>query len=78
MKGLIQVSCKKVEKGETLYQAMCKEIREEMRLHLVSKYLTKNNRFNYNIYITDIMRQELSQWMESEKNGLWVLYKWTE
>src|SRR6266542_3440659 len=30
MKGLIQVSCEKVDKGETSYQAVCKKIREEM------------------------------------------------
>jgi len=68
MKGLIQVSCEKTEKEETSYQAVCKEIREEMGLHTVPKYLTKNDRFNCDIYITDIIKGEKSQWVEPEKN----------
>jgi len=68
MKGLIQVPCGKIDKKETLYQAVCREIREKMGLYTVSKYLIKDDRFNCDIYITDIIRGEKSQWMESEKN----------
>ena len=46
MEGLIQVSCEKTEKGETSYQAVCKETREEMGLYTALKYLTKDDRFN--------------------------------
>jgi len=75
MEGLIQVSCEKVDKGETSYQAVCREIRKEMGLYTASKYLITDNRFNCNIYITDITRGEKPQWMEPEKNRPWVLYK---
>jgi len=61
MKGLIQVLCEKVDKGEISYQAVCRKIREEMRLHIVLKYLIKDNRFNCDLYITDITKRELSQ-----------------
>ena len=52
MEGLIQVPCGKVDKGEISYQAICKETREEMRLYTALKYLTKNDRFNCDIYTT--------------------------
>ncbi len=42
MEGLIQVSCGKVDKGKTLYQAVCRETREEMGLYTALKYLTKD------------------------------------
>jgi len=61
MKGLIQVSCEKVDKGETSYQAVCREIRKEMGLYTVLKYLTKDDRFNCNIYTIDIIEGEKSQ-----------------
>ena len=69
MEGLIQVPCGKTEKGETSYQTVCREIREETELYTVLKYLTKDNRFNCDIYTTDITEGEKPQWMESEKNG---------
>ena len=78
MKGLIQVPCGKIDKKETLYQAVCRETRKEMKLYTVPKYLTKDDRFNYDIYTTDITKEEKLQWMEPEKNGSWVLYKWEE
>ncbi len=37
-----------------------RKIREEIDLYMISKYLTKNDRFNCNIYITNIMERELS------------------
>ncbi len=49
-----------------------------MKLYTVPKYLTKDDRFNYDIYTTDITKEEKLQWMEPEKNGSWVLYKWEE
>ncbi len=61
IEGLIQVSCEKVNKGETSYQAVCREIRKEIRLHTALKYLTKDDRFNCNLYITDITGREPSQ-----------------
>jgi len=60
MKGLIQILCEKVEKGETSYQAVCRKIREETELHIVLKYLIKDNKFNCDIYTIDITRQESS------------------
>ena len=64
---MIQVSCEKVDKGETSYQAICREIRKETELYTALKYLTKDDRFNCDIYFTDITRGEKPQWMESEK-----------
>ena len=78
MKGLIQVPCGKIDKKETLYQAVCRETRKEMKLYTVPKYLTKDDKFNCDIYITNITREEKSQWMESEKNEPWILYKQKE
>ncbi len=61
MKGLIQVPCKKVKKGKTSYQAVYRETREETGLHTVSKYLIKDDKFNCDIYITDITEGERPQ-----------------
>ncbi len=61
IKELIQVLCEKVDKEEILYQAIYREVREETRLHIVSKYLTKDDRFNCDLYITDITEKELLQ-----------------
>jgi len=54
MEECIQVSCKKVDPEETSYQAICREIREEMGLYIASVYLTIDKGFNYDLYITDI------------------------
>ena len=51
---LIQVPCEKVEKEETSYQAVCKETREETELHTALKYFTKDDRFNCDLYTTNI------------------------
>ncbi len=39
MEGLIQVPCGKVDPGETSYQAVCRETREETGLHVASVYI---------------------------------------
>src|SRR6266542_1547797 len=54
MKGLIQVSCEKVDSGETSYQAVCRETKEETGLHTASVYLITNKGFNCDIYTTDV------------------------
>ncbi len=54
MEGLIQVPCGKVDLGETSYQAVCREIREEIDLHIASVYLTTDKSFNCNFYTMDI------------------------
>jgi len=54
MKGLIQVPCRKIDIGETSYQVVCRETREEMSLHTAPIYLTIDKDFNYDLYITDI------------------------
>src|SRR6266542_1398794 len=54
MKGLIQVSCKKVDLGEMFYQAVCRETREETGLHTALVYLTMNKSFDCDLYTTDI------------------------
>ena len=54
MKGLIQISCEKVDSGETSYQAVCRKTREEMGLHTAPVYLIINKGFNYDLYITNI------------------------
>ncbi len=60
MEGLIQIPCEKVDKGETSYQAVCREIREETGLYTALKYLIKDNRFNCDIYTMDITTGEKS------------------
>ena len=67
MEGLIQVSCGKVDLGETSYQAVCRETREETGLHTASVYLTTDKSFNCDLYTMDI-RERTSQWMEPSKN----------
>jgi len=57
MKGLIQVSCEKVDPEETSYQVVCREIREEMGLHTAPLYLTTDKGFNCDLYITDIRKR---------------------
>ena len=54
MKGLLQVSCRKVDSGETSYQAVCREIREKTGLHTAPVYLTTDKGFNCDIYTTNI------------------------
>jgi len=73
MEGLIQVPCGKVDLGETSYQAVIRETVEETGLTSVLKYLCKDDRFNCDLYTTDIGDRKL-EWTESEKMGLWVFY----
>ncbi len=54
MEGLIQVPCGKVDSGETSYQAVCRETREETVLHTAPVYLVTDKSFNYDLYTTDI------------------------
>ena len=54
MEGLIQVSCGKVNSGETSYQAVIRETVEETGLISTPKYLCKDDRFNCDLYTTDI------------------------
>jgi len=54
IKGLIQVPCGKVDSGKTSYQAICRETREEMGLHITPVYLTTDKGFNCDIYTTNI------------------------
>src|SRR6266496_6384550 len=54
MKGLIQVPCGKVDLGETSYQAVCRETREETGLHTAPVYLTIDKSFNCDLYTIDI------------------------
>ncbi len=54
MKGLLQVSCRKVDSGETSYQAVCREIREKTGLHMALVYLIIDKNFNCDLYTTDI------------------------
>ena len=77
MEGLIQVPCEKVDPGETSYQAICKETREETGLHTVPVYLTIDKSFNCDLYTTDI-GERIPQWMEPSKNRPWTFYTWAE
>ncbi len=70
IEGLIQIPCEKVDKGKTSYQVVCRKTREETGIYTAPKYLTKDDKFNCNIYTINITEEEKSQWMESEKNGL--------
>ena len=51
---LIQVSCGKVDLGETSYQAICRETREETGFHIVPVYLTIDRKFNCDLYTINI------------------------
>ncbi len=77
IEGLIQVSCEKVNPGETSYQAVIRETVEETGLTSALKYLCKDDRFNCDLYTTDIGDRK-SEWTESEKIGPWVFYTWAE
>ncbi len=67
IEGLIQVPCGKVDPGETSYQAVCRETREETGLHIAPVYLTIDKSFNCDLYTTDI-GERIPQWMEPSKN----------
>ncbi len=54
MEGLIQVPCRKVDPGETSYQAVIRETVEETEMTSASKYLYKDDRFNCDLYTTNI------------------------
>ncbi len=54
IEGLIQVSCGKVNSGETSYQAVCRETKEETGLYTASIYLTVDKGFNCDLYTIDI------------------------
>jgi len=77
MEGLIQVSCGKVDPGKTSYQAVIRETIEEAGLTSASKYLCKDDRFNCDLYTTDI-RDRKPEWTESDKMSPWVFYTWPE
>ncbi len=77
IEGLIQVPCRKVDPGETSYQAVYREIREETGLHITPIYLTTDKSFNCDLYTTDI-GEKIPQWMKPNKNGLWTFYTWAE
>ncbi len=77
MEGLIQVPCGKVNPGETSYQAVIRETIEETGLTSAPKYLCKNDKFNYDLYTTDIGNRKPKQ-TESEKMDPWIFYTWTE
>ncbi len=77
MEGLIQVPCGKVDPGETSYQAVIRETVEETGLTSAPKYLCKDDRFNCDLYTTDIGERK-PEWTEPEKMGLWTFYTWAE
>ncbi len=54
IEGLIQVPCRKVDPGETSYQAVCRETREKTGLHTAPAYLITDRSFNCDLYTTDI------------------------
>ncbi len=55
LKELIQVFYKKVDKRKILYQVIYREIKEEIELYIILKYLIKDNRFNCKLYIINII-----------------------
>src|SRR6266542_5071025 len=59
MEGLIQVSCGKVDLGETSYQAVIRETVEETGLTSALKYLCKDDRFTCDLYTTNIEDRKL-------------------
>src|SRR6266498_163279 len=77
MEGLIQVSCRKVDLEETSYQAIIRETIEKTGLTSALKYLCKDDRFNCDLYTTNIGDRK-PEWTESEKMDLWTFYTWLE
>ncbi len=77
MEGLIQVPCGKVDLGETSYQAVIRETVEETGLTSAPKYLCKDDRFNCDLYTTNIGERK-PEWIESDKMDPWVFYIWAE
>ncbi len=59
IKELIQVSYGKINKKEISYQIIYREIREKISLYIMLKYLTKDDRFNCNLYITNIIKEKI-------------------
>ncbi len=59
MKGLIQVFCKKVDKRVILYQVVYKKTKKKTDFYIISKYLIKDNKFNYDLYIINIIERKL-------------------
>src|SRR6266498_862062 len=77
MEGLIQVSCRKVDLEETSYQAVIRETIEETGLTSALKYLCKDDRFNCDLYTTNIGDRK-PEWTEPDKMDPWVFYTWAE
>src|SRR6266542_913337 len=77
MEGLIQVPCGKVDPGETSYQAVIRETVKETGLTSAPKYLCKDDRFNCDLYTTNIGDRK-PEWTEPEKNDPWTFYTWAE
>ncbi len=73
MKGLIQVPCRKIDSEETLYQAVCRETREETGLYTTLVYLITDKGFNCDLYTTDI-GERIPQWIKSNKNRPQTFY----
>ncbi len=57
MEELIQVPYGKVNLRETSYQAVCREIREEIGLYTALVYLITDKGFNCNLYIEERIPQ---------------------
>ena len=62
----------KVEKGETSEEAVLREIEEKIELKLKSSdftYLFNDLACDYDVYMTKLSNSQLSQHLESEKQG---------
>ncbi len=57
MGRLIQVLYGKVNLKKISYQAICREIRKEIGLHIALVYFTIDKNFNCDLYITDIEKR---------------------
>src|ERR1044071_7897073 len=74
MKEMLQIPCGKVESGESSWEAVIRETKEETGLEIWPSYLLNDKFYNYDIYTYRLEDMEKPERTELEKNSPWYLY----
>ena len=74
-----QVSCGKVEKEETLLEAVQRETQEETNLRIPIKafqYIRNDPKFNCDMYMVKLYEDEIPELTEPQNMTVWMYYPW--